>query len=781
MLPFTGELITIKPGDDPETINKLLYGINVSGMFESTTLPEGEIWTEQQWQWLSDLKPDILRFPTGDRSEFCRLLYNADGTESVGYGLDIEEIYKYYDKTDDEHEPQILDDIIDATDTELETWMLKKYVQIFINFRDKYKAQEFLDYRYIDAFIRLVKKIETDNPGHRVKVVLCLNITTESAARCKEIVQYLRNTITNEENYALLVEGVEMGNEYADKFHCNVMGMSNFQAYYDYLFGVNNDEMDELNTVYGVSNEIYNGHDFMNLFKGTPHLFSCKVGLVAAQHDSESGYVFRLSADDDDDCILSPATTWNTDMKNKYADRYPLGSSSPKPKTFDAVILHNYYTADNYYTIPLDELADTYYTDAWDYGFYDTDLFGAFDGSITEGIKKNFRNFMRNGYLDAFDAYNTNLGFNLSASLGKALWTTEGVNIKDEKKPEPGEPELSDLKKLEIASYTNSFMHGSLTQEWFLKNIKINFQSPYRKNFYTISTIQNYAGGAQTAMLTPADNTEIYTLDLEGYFDALGINPNIFDEETNWYVKRTPMFAYELAGDINKNSLDYLPSTFTLSKTNINLQPTVFITPAENFLFIYYSNVKNEEQNYLLDFSTLKNLYPGATDVYAGPYTVYGVEAQQCYSSAGKSALFEINTDYTSAGGTEHHPFEIRSLITPYYGTSGDCDNPVAEAEGRCLKAEANSYGYFLIPVTPALERNADAVQNIQFNIYPNPASSHIVVTGNTKIYSIQICSLTGEAVQSLNGSNIVDVSMLVRGMYIVKVNEEYYNKITLQ
>jgi len=51
--------------------------------------------TNEQWNWLSELRPETLRFPSGEYGEFAMLLKNRDGTDAQGYGFNIEEIYKY--------------------------------------------------------------------------------------------------------------------------------------------------------------------------------------------------------------------------------------------------------------------------------------------------------------------------------------------------------------------------------------------------------------------------------------------------------------------------------------------------------------------------------------------------------------------------------------------------------------------------------------------------------------------------------------------------------------
>ena len=82
----SSSLISIKPGSNPESINKMQYGVNVSGMFDVTALPIGEPYTQLQWQALSDMMPEVLRFPSGEYGEFAHALHNLDGTNAKGYG-----------------------------------------------------------------------------------------------------------------------------------------------------------------------------------------------------------------------------------------------------------------------------------------------------------------------------------------------------------------------------------------------------------------------------------------------------------------------------------------------------------------------------------------------------------------------------------------------------------------------------------------------------------------------------------------------------------------------
>ncbi|MFN0275523.1 MAG: hypothetical protein ACKVPJ_07255 [Chitinophagales bacterium] len=94
----TGTAMSINLNKTIKTINKGLYGVNVSGMFTKNTL-YGDIYSADQWQWLSNMRPKVLRFPSGSNGKFMHLLPYKDGPDLgtafdpiKGYGYDIVEI-----------------------------------------------------------------------------------------------------------------------------------------------------------------------------------------------------------------------------------------------------------------------------------------------------------------------------------------------------------------------------------------------------------------------------------------------------------------------------------------------------------------------------------------------------------------------------------------------------------------------------------------------------------------------------------------------------------------
>ena len=69
-----------------------------------------------------------------------------------------------------------------------------------------------------------------------------------------------------------------------------------------------------------------------------------------------------------------------------------------------------------------------------------------------------------------------------------------------------------------------------------------------------------------------------------------------------------------------------------------------------------------------------------------------------------------------------------------------------------------------------------------QFSIYPNPAKNSIQITNFSRLKdpSIKIFNLLGkEALSTLNSSEIVDVSSLVKGIYLLSIKTEKITKNT--
>ncbi len=96
--------------------------------------------------------------------------------------------------------------------------------------------------------------------------------------------------------------------------------------------------------------------------------------------------------------------------------------------------------------------------------------------------------------------------------------------------------------------------------------------------------------------------------------------------------------------------LNYAKSNISLYTANYNVPPSVFydldIEGNVINVYVYFTNVKPVAQKYAVDPNTLYLAIDGATSVELGAATIFLLDPEQLYSTAGESNLFRINSFY---------------------------------------------------------------------------------------------------------------------------------------
>ncbi|MFI5172367.1 MAG: hypothetical protein ACHQFW_08250, partial [Chitinophagales bacterium] len=534
--------ILIELSDNDAEIQQGLFGFNVGNLFLPGHANAGEIGVydpaPDPYDLLSDLKPNVLRFPAGQSGTFMQPLgspYTSDaldplyGYNNGGYGYDIESMIMYYDMSDGFDDVltfyyadmlELLSDLetdIDGLTPECEScedWidgdLIKDFVDKYRLWRDQDKYEpdvlgpEYDDELYINEFIRLIEKIETDNPGHVVDVIYCADILSQTAGDVVNVINYLRtNSI-----YNVNVTAVELGNECYAKFFAKTVGFTledpgvpgtenDFEHYWKYI---NGDDYTSLtgwtNTdlEYALADDVESDHDFIFKIRGDAEAYDVKIGLPAAPHRSCDEFIF---IDDDRDeeeieeLLLDPCPypQWNIDMVGYYEEEIYAEEISDYMYVFDAVVIHFYlsplgstFAGLNYRDIivpPGDNCLDGDYTaddpyevytdGVWDFADMDERLECAYYGLIGLGNQPgNFHEFIKN-YIDDAIADHADFMEFLATDDGpevKELWVTEQSVSAKEKDPD---------KEAFVGVVANSFLQAYVTQEWLMKNIKLNF------------------------------------------------------------------------------------------------------------------------------------------------------------------------------------------------------------------------------------------------------------------------------------------------------------------
>lgn len=743
---LTDSTIYVRIGNSVKNVNKGLLGYHLGGAFDNQTIPNDSS-SIDQWNWLSELRPESVRIFSGSFSKFMHLL------SGPGYGYDLEEIIRFYDYSDGVIDSVTLTDALDDNEDSLLTWIDVNEINQFTKYRTKWEDQFDIDStrRYIDDFLYMIEKIETENPGHRVKVIVCLDIMASSATECADMVKYLQdNAIWDCE-----VAYVELGNEMYFSFAEKMMGFHNFDDYWTYINGGYPDDLSQ----YVVGDSVWYDHDYISAFKSDP-AFQCKLAVPA--RNLGAGYAFFTP---EYVGFVEGAESWNDTLATHYMDSIQVGTGATYVKKFDGVVLHPYYDESNWEGIPDTTLLDDYpcvnlgdadtTNDEWTYHLYDDRLEWAFDS-----ITYNFRWLIRQGYNESYLEHNNHLQFYLSvANGGKDLLTTE-YNYKYEG------------SEFKIGVYGQSFMHAYLLQEWIMRNIKINYNESFRPGFFKYATVQNFAGGTENCLVYPANAREREFLGkdiapYEGVPDSL---------ERNYHMKRTPYFVMELLSETSKQNLRYVQSNFTVFINSFNIQPTIFTDPEKEHLYMYFTNVRDTVQRYSINTAYTAGFYTGGYGIkITDTATIYCVDALKNYSTSGKggNSLFDLNECYDE---TILFPIEITEvdtiLNTPSCPGSGD---PL-----KCIVVPAYSFGYIKIPIAPDIPlKEAVLQEKVHFVVYPNPASGSVSIlapalqAGKSQILDCRVINSMGaECLQTdIQNGGSIDVSALPSGVYSVLIN----------
>lgn len=767
-IPVAG---TIRFTDDTEyELPKSLFGVHIGGIFSKAS-SESDI-QPYVWDWISDLQPQIVRFPSGANSKF---MHPFDAT--TGYGYDLCEILNYFDVIEDGNPvPDIScsslittwgggDGIIN-TNSEINNFFnavtssgdLGLLNDEFQKFKTDIANQNSATIRYLDDLIDLINQIKSENTGLDVQVVYCVNILTETDDEVLDIIDFfIDNDVT--------IAGIEMGNETYSKFFDDVFD-DGFSDYYKFIRGQTTgtaSKYDELVSA-GVIED--NNHNFIGSIR-TEYTDDIKIGLVAAPLED---YLFFSPSEDVDSTMFSGGevlSDWNSQLEDALDDNITIGGIA-YPR-FDAIIIHPYFTPEYWAQYPRDvfdtdddgdvdvtftcpeydfsdpEDPDSRIGDIYEDGYYPDAFFGAVDGL---GEDHEYFSELIGEYYGQFNFF--------YSENGKELWTTEW-NLKDHFSND-------DLREYwEI--YNNTFLQSYLIFEWFLKQIHITTGHPSYLNFYTISTIHNLLGDSNGNLIS-RENEDIG--DWNSPYDELTGN----DKD---YILRTPYATYMLLKEITTNNLNYLRCNWGIEDYTpgyhfVNIH--TFMNPDGTQLYIYFSNMNPEPVIAEFDLTDFDNtIFPTQYTEFTSA-CLYALAPSQLYSSAGNNFIYSVNSCYDP----EDIDFEIVA------------DNPATNAwyPSNCsftsypfteFELPANSQGYIKIGISDTPLKKANIGETF---VSPNPSDGiiHLSADIETSGSEMVVYNLFGEILMHkyLNSDRELNLSELPNGVYYLTINSINYS-----
>ena len=344
---YTSQDILISLSEIELPVQNGLYGFNISDFYRFTHYDpnDNEIYEdlelENPHELIVSLAPKNLRYPSGASSKFRHAFGSMNSTnpdnpfaglKNGGYGINIEELIPYYNKSDNVIDIiSFLSIYIDYTeDMQFDidgTWLTNDVKSSFEDYFGEWLEQpHYVPAAYlglweeplhINEFIRTIDAIQEGNPGFTVDVIFTLNILSEPAEVCKEIVNYLRYE-TNNHVVNVNVVGVELGNESYASFFAKTMGFNPFDGhtafehYWFYINGTDDYDVslpgagDDFNltdvlpaAMIGLTPGGINRHDYIRAFKTDATFDEIKIGIPAENPS-------YLPAEDDGPFIVEP-------------------------------------------------------------------------------------------------------------------------------------------------------------------------------------------------------------------------------------------------------------------------------------------------------------------------------------------------------------------------------------------------------------------------------------------------------------------------------------------
>lgn len=685
---------------------------------------------------------------------------------------------------------------------------------------------------YINDLIALISTIENANPGLTVQVVLVVNILSDPATQVRDVINYLQDATLNN-NYSVHVYGIELGNECFFRVFEDLIGFaevsgtvdeipvtkSAFEHYWAYINGAEDYntefEWDDPTTDFKLTDVLpssmfgmvdgFQAHDYIGILRNDDEMDNIKIGIPAGPPIDADG-PFIINQEHIGDAMIAGAAgcRWNDCLYEHYG---VLEDGKP---AFDAVIAHLYYKSQNnldpalntnWGEIPIgidsdpgidgenlldndddddfhEDFATAPYTN-YSYGIADLRVFDAFNRIVgSDNRPGNFREFLKSRQKIGIQTLGGELAFNTAEENPKECWITEW-NINNNQVYENNPLELGydpdgNAKKQRVDVYNNSFVHSYLIQEEYLNYLKFNAHNNpeefgLRNDLFTVSTIQSFLGGSSIQLVTNSNEQDVLATGLAADCTA----------GFNYYVPRALYHSYNLLGSIHENDLNYLSTIKSMYETNLNLSPTVFITPSsptytERTVYVYFTNVKGNDQTYIIKPGTLTNLSFSGYNA-----EMHLIDVDQLYSNSGKSSLYDINRSYDECAlPLPNNYFEIQGPEDTYIDYEVCPTNMPSDA--MCATVPAYSLGYFVFSFDPSA-RLGEIIN--KFQIFPNPASTNFVVT-QTNIKEnelsnlvVRIYTMYGNLVHQgrIDENESIPIANLPVGTFYVQISENNY------
>ena len=241
---------------------------------------------------------------------------------------------------------------------------------------------------------------------------------------------------------------------------------------------------------------------------------------------------------------------------------------------------------------------------------------------------------------------------------------------------------------------------------------------------------------------------------LSGSFEVI---PNFSSIPTSLVINE---INYRSSDDFNPDDWIelYNPMTFAVDVSNWQIKDS-----DDTHVFVIPEGTQIQDNGFLIvvkDESDFMSLFPDTPYIGELGFGLGKTDSVRLYNSEGTlidEVAYESELPWPNCADKTGNTLELK---TP------DLDNELAE-NWDCINENGSPNAINSDGLTNS-DKNRDIIK-----IYPNPVKEKLYISGNSSIYSVEILSLLGQNLIKVNNTNMVDLSVLNKGIYLIKIENK--------
>ncbi len=270
------------------------------------------------------------------------------------------------------------------------------------------------------------------------------------------------------------------------------------------------------------------------------------------------------------------------------------------------------------------------------------------------------------------------------------------------------------------------------------------------QNFVTTNSFLNLPFGDYNVVVKDASQICLYEANASVQLQSQIVDEGIVINEINYK-------------SIDSFNADDWVELYNSNSTAIDISNWKIKDDDDTHIFIIPEGTQIEANGFMVfvkDESDFISVFPGIPHIGELGFGFGGSDAVRLYNLADElvdEVFYSKDAPWPTCADETGNTLE---LINP------DLDNALPES-WDCI----NEYG------SPNAANNEElSIEDIDSNsiiLYPNPVKDRLYISGNSESYDIELFSLLGQRVMTFSNVNEIDVTILNKGVYLIRISNE--------